>query len=48
MSNFNMLFESFSNFLTGPGFLHFQAPMTSLWSLPVVTGGQMSFARSNR
>lgn len=28
MSNFNMLFESFSNFLTGPGFLHFQAPMT--------------------
>lgn len=45
MSDFNMLFDSFSHVFTSPSFLHFQALMTSLWSLPQVTGGQMSLAR---
>ena len=45
MSEFNMLFESFSHVFTAPSFLHFQALMISLWSLPQVTGGQMSLAR---
>ncbi|MCA1617066.1 MAG: transposase [Acidobacteria bacterium] len=45
MSEFNMLFESFSNVFTSPSFLHFQALMISLWALPQVTGGQMSLAR---
>lgn len=45
MSDFNMLFESFSHLFTSPSFLHFQALMISLWSLPQVTGGGMSLAR---
>jgi hypothetical protein len=45
MSDFNMLFESFSHVFTSPSFLHFQALMVSLWALPHVTGGQMSLAR---
>ena len=45
MSEFNMLFESFRNVFTRPSFLHFQALLISLWSLPQVTGRQMSGAR---
>ena len=45
MSEFNMLFESFRNVFTSPSFLHFQALMISLWSLPQITGGGMSLAR---
>ena len=45
MSDFNMLFERFSSVFTAPSFLHFQSLVISLWSLPQVTGGQMSLAR---
>lgn len=45
MSEFNMLFESFNSVFTSPSFHHFQAIMISLWSLPIVSNGQMSLAR---
>ena len=45
MSEFNMLFERFSNVFTSSSFVHFQTLMISLWSLPQITGGGMSLAR---
>jgi hypothetical protein len=45
MEQFTMLFENFSSVFTTPSFLHFQTLMISLWSLPQITGGQVSLAR---
>lgn len=45
MHQFNMLFESFSSVFTAPGFVHFQALILSLWSLPLGTGGPLSLSR---
>lgn len=45
MSQFTMLFDSFSSVFTSPSFLHFQVLVVSLWALPLLTGGRMSLAR---
>jgi hypothetical protein len=45
MQQFNMLFETFGSVFTAPRFVHFQALILSLWSLPMVTGGQLSLSR---
>ena len=39
MQQFSMLFDSFSSVFTSPSFLHFQVLVTSLWALPLLTGG---------
>jgi len=45
MPEFTTLFEPFSSVFTAPSFLHFQALIMSLWSLPLVTGGHVSLSR---
>jgi hypothetical protein len=45
MSQFTMLFDSFSSVFTAPSFLHFQVLVMSLWALPLITGGRISLAR---